>query len=290
MIELFHVSDLHFNKKKGVKEFLAQIKAKFKIEPGENKYILVTGDITDDGKKKQYGLASAALMPFAGYVRAVPGNHDYGNMGFIYHEERAKYFDDVFLKELKIKHKYFSKAPYCELLDDKNGSKVLLIGLNSCTQTEDPLDIAVGEIGEKQLLELEKTLNKPEYAGIPKIVFLHHIPHRRAKGIGMSLRDYKKLMAIVTGKVEALAFGHQGNMEEVAAQDIKKLPEKAKDKLISVKKMSIPGSEMKLRSGKAHDIRYYLDANSSVQDKSCYHIVVDKNVVSAGIAKLDIKI
>jgi len=286
MIELFHVSDLHFNKKTGAKDFLAQIKKNFNIESASNRYLLVTGDITDDGKRKQYGPASAALMPFAGFVYAVPGNHDYGNMGFIYHEKRAKYFDDVFLKGLKIKHKYFSKMPFFELLDDKNGSKVLIIGLNSCTQTEDPLDIAVGEIGEKQLLELEKTLNKPEYAGIPKIVFLHHIPHRRAKGIGMSLRDYKKLMAIVTGKVEALAFGHQGNMEEVTAQDIKKLPEKAQDKFLSVKKMSIAGSEMKLRSGKAHGIRYYLDANSSVQDKSCYHIVVDKNVVSAGIAKV----
>jgi len=114
MIELFHVSDLHFNRKKGVKEFLTSIKDKFVIEKNSNKYLLVTGDITDDGKKRQYDLASTALMPFAGFVRAVPGNHDYGNMGFIYHKERAQYFDNVFLKKLKIKHNYFFKVLSCD--------------------------------------------------------------------------------------------------------------------------------------------------------------------------------
>jgi len=32
MIEFFHVSDLHFNRKKSVKEFLARIKDKFGFE------------------------------------------------------------------------------------------------------------------------------------------------------------------------------------------------------------------------------------------------------------------
>ena len=288
MIELFHVSDLHFDKKKKIKEFLAQIKEEFKIEEGANKYLLVTGDITDDGKKRQYKSAGAALAPLAGLVRAVPGNHDIGDMGFIYHEKRAKYFDYVFLKELKIKHRYFTKMPYWELLDDKDGSKVLLIGLNSCSLTEDPLDLAAGEIGDKQRLELEKILSKPEFNGIPKIVFLHHIPHRRAKGIGMSLRDYKKLMAIVKGKVEVLAFGHQGNMEEVILEELKKLkiPDKEHEKIVSVKKQKIPASQVKLRSGKSQGIRYYLDANSSVQDNACYHVKIEKNQLSARIAKL----
>jgi predicted MPP superfamily phosphohydrolase len=288
MIELFHVSDTHVNKKKGVKEFLAKIKEEFKIEEGGNKYLLITGDITDDGKKKQYKTASAACAPFAGLVRVVPGNHDIGDMGFIYHEKSAKYFDDPFLKELKIKHQYFKKTPFVELFDDKNGSKVLLIGLNSCSLTEDPLDLSLGEIGEKQLHELESILNNPEYTGVPKIVMLHHIPHRRAKGIGMSLRDYKKLMAIVRGKVEVLAFGHQGNMEEVIEKDLKKLkiPENEHEKIVSTKQLKIPTSQMKLRSGKSHRIRYYLDANSSVQEYSCYHIKIEKNDVSARIAKL----
>lgn len=288
MIELFHVSDLHFSKKKGAKEFLAKIKDTFKIEANSKKYLLITGDITDDGFVKQYKKAAEALAPFAGSVRATPGNHDYGNMGFIYHEERAKYFDDVFLAGLRVRHSYFAKIPFHELLDDGSGSKVLIIGLNSCTKTTDVLDIASGEIGEAQRLELERIIQRPDYAGIPKIVFLHHIPHRRAKGIGMTLRDYKQLMAIVNGKVEVLAFGHQGNMEEASDKALKKL-KFAKDdynKIATVKKMNIPTSEIKLRLGRSQNIKYYLDANSSIENSSLYHIMVDGNKLSARLEKI----
>jgi len=288
MIEFFHVSDLHFNRKKSVKEFLARIKDKFGFEPNGHKYLLVTGDITDDGKVAQYKKAGEALAPLAGNVRACPGNHDYGNMGFIYHEKRAKYFDDVFLKDLKAKAKYFTKRPYHELLDDKAGSKVLLIGLNSCAQTKDPLDIASGDIGDYQRLELETILNKPDYAGIPKIVFLHHIPHRRAKGIGMSLKDYKKLMAVVKGKVAILAFGHQGTAKEIVEKDLKKLklPEDQYKRIVALKDLKVPTSEPKLRSGRSQEIQYYLDANDSVQSLALYHIKVEGTNVTARLKKL----
>lgn len=288
MIELFHVSDLHFNKKKVAKAFLAKIKDTFKIEANSNKYLLITGDITDDGFVKQYTKAAEALAPMAGSVRAVPGNHDYGNMGFIYHEKRAKYFDDVFLAELRASHKYFSKKPFHELLEDGSGSKVLLIGLNSCTQTKDPFDIASGEIGELQRLDLEEIIRHPEYAGIPKIIFLHHIPHRRAKGIGMTLRDYKQLMAVINGNVDVVAYGHQGDMEDVTSKALKNL-KLAKDdlsKIKAVKEMKLPERGMKLRSGKAQGIKYFLDANASVQNSSLYHIMVEGNNLSAKIEKL----
>ncbi len=288
MIELFHVSDLHFNKKKVAKAFLAKIKDTFKIEANSNKYLLITGDITDDGFVKQYTKAAEALAPMAGSVRAVPGNHDYGNMGFIYHEKRAKYFDDVFLAELRASHKYFSKKPFHELLEDGSGSKVLLIGLNSCTQTKDPFDIASGEIGELQRLDLEEIIRHPEYAGIPKIIFLHHIPHRRAKGIGMTLRDYKQLMAVINGNVDVVAYGHQGDMKEVTSKALKNL-KLAKDdlsKIKAVKEMKLPERGMKLRSGKAQGIKYFLDANASVQNSSLYHIMVEGNNLSAKIEKL----
>jgi hypothetical protein len=288
MIEFFHVSDLHFSRKKGVKEFLALIKDKFVIEPDGNKYLLVTGDITDDGKVAQYRKAGEALAPLAGNVRACPGNHDYGNMGFIYHEKRAKYFDDVFLKGLKVNHKYFTKRPFHELLDDKAGCRVLIVGLNSLAQTKEPLEIASGDIGDKQRRELEAILNKPEYAGIPKIVFLHHIPHRRAKGIGMSLKDYKKLMAIVKGKVSILAFGHQGTAEEIVRKDLKKLnlPEDKYKEIVALKDKKIPASETKLRSGRSQEIQYYLDANDSAQSLALYHIKVEGNEVTARLKKV----
>ncbi len=136
-----------------------------------------------------------------------------------------------------------------------------------------------------QLLELEKIITKKEYKGVPKIVFLHHIPHRKAKGIGMSLKDYKKLMNIVRDKADALAFGHQGNMKEVKEQELKRTRMAAieRKKIIAIKEESQPINEMKLRSGKAQGIRYYLDANNSVEDYSCYHITIEQNKISARI-------
>jgi len=292
MIEIFHVSDLHFGMNKTwtkkAELLLKRIKEKFGVEPGGNRYLLVTGDIVQHGWKRQFKKAREALAPFKGNVRLVPGNHDYGFQGFVYRKKSAEYFDDDLAKELGINHPYISKRPSSQILKDKEGNKVLLIGLNSCSMTKTWLDIAKGEIGDDQRKRLDKILSRPAYEDIPKLIYLHHIPHRRAQGIGMSLKDYKRLMAIVRDRVDALTFGHEGSMEELKPKDIKKkkLPEQDYNKLMSIKKMSIPMREMKLRSGKGQGIRYYLDANKSVKEQACYHIKVEGEEVKARLVKL----
>ena len=84
-----------------------------------------------------------------------------------------------------------TKQPFPEVLDDGSQNKILLVGLNSCLMTLSPLDIAKGEVGEKQRARLDEILKDPAHKAIPKIVYLHHIPHRRAHDFGMSLTDYK---------------------------------------------------------------------------------------------------
>ncbi len=292
MIEIFHVSDLHvgMNKTwtKKAELLLKRVKEKFGIEPGGNRYLLVTGDIVQHGWKRQYKKAREALTPFKGNVRLVPGNHDYGFQGFVYREKSAQYFDDELAKELGINHPYISKRPSSQILKDNEGNKVLVIGLNSCSMTRTWLDIATGDIGDDQRKRLDKILSKPAYEDIPKIIYLHHIPHRRAQGIGMSLKDYKKLMAIVRKRVKVLAFGHEGSMEEPKKKDIKKkrLSKQDYKKLMAIKDMFIPMREMKLRSGKGQLIRYYLDANNSVKEQACYHIKVKGKEVKARLVKL----
>jgi hypothetical protein len=292
MIEIFHVSDLHFGMNKAwtkkAEFLLRRIKQKFGIEPGGDRYLLVTGDIVQHGWKRQYKKARLALSAFHENVGIAPGNHDYGFQGFVYREKSAKYFDNDLAKELGINHPYISKKPFSKIVKDKEGNKVLLIGLNSCSMTKTWLDIAKGDIGDKQRKSLDKILSNPAYKDIPKIIYLHHIPHRRAQGIGMSLKDYKKLMAIVRDRVDALTFGHEGSMEELEPKDIKKkkLSEQDYKKWISIKKMSIPIREMKLRSGKGQGIRYYLDANKSVKEQACYHIKVEGNEVKARLVRL----
>jgi predicted MPP superfamily phosphohydrolase len=293
MIEIFHVSDLHFGKHKkqtyNAKALLKKIREKFVIEKGGNKYLLVTGDIVDDGLKKQYKRATKALIPLKENVLVVPGNHDYATQGFLYRKKLAKNFDDHLVKELGINHLYFPKKPFTKVIKDEDGSKVLIIGLNSCLKTSHPFDLAAGKIGEKQRDNLKRILNNQAYQYVPKIVFLHHIPHRRAHGIGMSLKDYKKLMGIVRNRVDVLAFGHEGRIKDLEQKEIEKLKFSDHDKkrLRSIKRMSIPIRMMKLRSGRRQGIRYYLDANKSVNEQACYRIRIEGNKVSARLMRLD---
>lgn len=292
MIEIFHVSDLHFGKgkkrTKRAKLLLRKIKEKFGIEQGGNRYLLITGDIVQDGRKRQYKKALKALIPFKGNVHAVPGNHDYGFLGFGYSKRCAKNFDNILVQELGINHPYFPKEPSSRILEDGEGNKVFLIGLNSCSKTPLPFDIAEGNIGDNQRDSLDEILINQAYKDTPKIILLHHIPHRRAHGIGMSLKDHRKLMAIVRNRVDALTFGHEGSMKELKQKEIKKIKMSKQDykKLRAVKKMSIPIREMKLRSGKGQGIRYYLDANKSVKELACYRIKVEGNKISARRVRL----
>jgi hypothetical protein len=289
MIEIYHVSDLHLGRDtRDAKRLLKKVKEKFNIGEQENRYLLVTGDITQHGSKRQYIMALKALAPFKDKVWIAPGNHDYGIFGFIYSEHRAKNFDSILAGRLEIGHQFFPKFPFSKLIEDGNGNKVLLIGLNSCLKTSSFFDIASGEIGEEQRNSLEGILAESKYKNIPKIVFLHHIPHRRADGIGMSLIDFSELMSVLRDKVDALTFGHEGKMEDVDPQLAKKrkISEQIIDRLIDIKGLDLPIREMKIRSGKGQGIRYYLDANHSVKEQAFYRITIDGNKVSARLIRL----
>ncbi len=289
MIEIFHVSDLHFGRQtRKARLLLEKVRDKFKIGEQENRYLLVTGDITQDGGKSQLKTAKGALSAFKKKAQVVPGNHDYGFLGFLYSKTSAKNFDKVLAGGIGISHSYFDKEPFCKVFDDKQGTKVLIIGLNSCSMTPHIFDIASGEIGDSQRKSLTDILSKQEFKGIPKIIILHHIPHRRAQGIGMSLKDHRKLMAIVRNRANALAFGHEGAMEDVREKEVKKadLSPQELERWNRIKKISFPAREMKLRSGKGQNIQYYLDANRSVDDMACYYIKVEGKDLSAHLEKL----
>jgi len=290
MIEIYHVSDLHLGKDtRKAKRLLKNIKENFVIGEHENRWLLVTGDITQDGSKRQYKMALKALEPFKDKVWIAPGNHDYGLLGFVYSKYCAKNFDGLLAGGLGIDHQFFPKVPFSELIEDGMGNKVLLVGLNSCLKTSSWLDISKGEIGDEQRNNLERILAESEYQNFPKIVFLHHIPHRRAHGLGMSLKDFSELMDIVRDKVDAFAFGHQGKMEDADPEIAKKkkMSDRDLNRLTDIKDMDLPIRQMKLRSGKGQGIRYYLDANHSVREQACYRITIEGDKVLARLVRFD---
>ena len=153
MLEIFHVSDLHFgqsnDQNEKAKSLLDGISRQFPFTGDSKRYLLVTGDITDGGKQSEYELAMRALWPFKGRVFVTPGNHDYGSLkGTDYSERKARRFDDPFAKILGFGHPFFDKKVFVqELQGPPSHSALVIIGLNSCAK-KGVFDFAQGEVGK----------------------------------------------------------------------------------------------------------------------------------------------
>lgn len=274
MIEILHVSDLHFGKNpiqdRIARALLDGIRPKFTGR--DNRYLLVTGDITDNGKKSEYDLALEALRPFAPRVFVTPGNHDYGSLsGMDYCELKAQCFDEKFAKILGFTHPFFDKKVWTlQVEDHSDHSTLMMIGLNSCAK-EGISDFAQGEVGESQRDELKRMLVQcdPE---TPKLLFLHHIPNKHAEWqIIMTLRDWEDLMEVVKGRVDALAFGHQGKVMQVGLRGRRIFSE-------------APNRPMELRTLDMGNKRaLVLDANYSVAEQAFYLIKSDGKQVTAKV-------
>jgi hypothetical protein len=268
MIEILHVSDLHLGKNAYMngmaKSLLNAVSERYPFAGKENTYLLVTGDITDHGRKSEYERARQALSPFAGRVFITPGNHDYGSLGgTLYSKSKAQYFDEPFADALGFKHPFFEKKACVRQLTDPSGNTLVMIGLNSCAK-KGLSDFAQGEVGDEQRNELADLLAKYDGKKIPKILFLHHIPNREADFPDvMTLKDWKELMEVVGDKVDVIAFGHQGTLE-VAVRGKSRAPK-------------VQSRPMKLRildGGRKRALKrtWVLDANDSVTAQSCYSI------------------
>jgi 3',5'-cyclic AMP phosphodiesterase CpdA len=279
MIEIYHISDMHFSKNEsfneGANSLIAAIKKDFfpKSDINRNRYLLVTGDVTDSGSRAEYLLALEALIPFKERIFVVPGNHDYGALrGTDFDPVKAMRFDSPFAESLGVTHSFFNKfkdetsnsyTPYTRELNDGDGTKVLLIGLNSC-RNEGVMDFAQGEIGATQLKNLDKILTNAD-PKISKILFLHHIPTGEADfSEVMSLIDWKQLVQTISNRVDVFAFGHQSFKQK-------------NDSWVR------EGRKMQIRM---IENRYILDADSSVDEQSCYLITINKDNVTVEVKVL----
>ena len=281
MIEIFHVSDLHFGQivpdpdyERKAKWLLKQIEDRFSIdiEPNTIRYLLVTGDVTQGGSKAQYQRAKGALSFFKDKVWLTPGNHDWSVvLGNIYRPYCARRFDK-FAQEVGFKHAFFGKKPWSQTFPEPPASaELLVIGLNSCKRLGF-WNLSRGKIGRKNLQWLSVELAKPEYEKLPKIVFLHHDPIDSPISIAMALDDHEEFVKIVEGRALVVAFGHQyGRLPHPA-----ELPPVTKLQII--KQGTSIGSQAKgLVGGKSNT--HYLDADNSVKEHSCYKITVDQQKV-----------
>lgn len=206
-MRLIHISDLHFHKDEGDNERVKSMLRKIKDQFPEH-YLIVTGDITDDGNEKQYKNAFKELNAFKGKVFICPGNHDFGAAGNIYSKGRAKDFDKYLMSPLDQGGTFYgNNEPIVNVLKDGD-ERIMLIALDSNLETSHPFDFACGEIGDNQIRVLEFILTNPGSVGMKKILFFHHHPFIQNNPF-MELKDAKELMRTIYGRIDVLMFGHK---------------------------------------------------------------------------------
>ncbi len=141
MFKLAHISDLHVTGHNYMKNWGENLI--YLLEDLKPDYVVVTGDLTDDGYLYEYEMAKYYLDKIKYPLIVVPGNHDARNEGY-------QIFETVF----------GSRFPYFE------NDKVAFLGIDS---TEP--DIDDGHVGRENYdLIREKMRGTNKY----KILCLHH--------------------------------------------------------------------------------------------------------------------
>jgi hypothetical protein len=261
MIFFRHISDLHYHCIGSNKEsdaFIGRIAAVSAL----HEYLLITGDVTDDGVVEQYQHAVRSLSRIVSKKFICPGNHDYGLFGNLYDDDCAKYFDDDFLPSTGWRNKgFYDKMPVVDELIDGGGTRLLLVGLNTNLETGGISDFARGGIGDSQLDALDLILGNAKYASWHKMVYMHHRPEKCSWFL--ELIDAEKLLSVLGDRVDILAYGHTGG-------DMKK-PE------TPVIPMGNPvdGTLRQKIEPRPSGVKYMLEANTSVESQGFYEIIFD---------------
>ncbi|MHC4214425.1 MAG: metallophosphoesterase family protein [Planctomycetota bacterium] len=220
-MEILHLSDLHIgnillspfiNEKKETGFIVDDIIKQWKV--GKKPLILFTGDIVNDGEKKEYETAKGLLsnLKTKGFeIMILPGNHDYGRIG--------NFADKANFEHFKTNFKDFFENGEVEFPYIRHFKDVTIIGLNSMQgEMEDEKELwANGQIGTNQLTELKEVLKAiRDVKGLDyKIVLaLHHHPFdlENCDHPVHCLKDGKALMDIIAldrYKVDVLLFGHE---------------------------------------------------------------------------------
>lgn len=190
------------------------LRAAYQVLEAKPDFVLITGDVTDDGVG--YDLVLAALAPLVekGRVLAVPGNHDvYASPRWVVpaHERKV-------VAEKRALWRPFSEAlglpaepPWAREL----GRGTVVFGLDSCTPNWAPMS-ASGEVPKLQLARVADLVAKA--APACAIAMLHHhvvnVPvhsvGRSPWQLGMSLRNAREVFRfLIEQRFTAVLNGHR---------------------------------------------------------------------------------
>ena len=233
-MRILHLSDLHFTSRSRTvdsgylidshnSQLKATVLADFLIANKSRlnaSTVVITGDITDSGDASDYAIAREFLTRLrdAGFdVNAVPGNHDYCKEGTLWFETAASAGE----RRERFRQSVCSR-PYPEVVDrGVEGCIVLLDSMHGELEDWENSDSwAQGRLGRDQLQRLRQIVQafQPRRPADQIVVCLHHSPfHNPHNDQHGCLQDAEELLAILSGKVDGLLFGHttrDGNLQE----------------------------------------------------------------------------
>lgn len=247
MIKLIHLSDLHISappianplaqfglggpslptvNSAGITNAMVDARLSYIERHYPDHFLIVTGDITDNGLPEEYNEAERLLRRFRGRIFVCPGNHDFGILGNFLTTNQARMFDD-FARALMINHtriagifqlgagSYATKYNVNALITKTGCPKgISVIGLDSNRPARKQY-LAQGQIGPQQLEILKNQLDAIQSAralNLVQIVCLHHHPvplqHSNIE-VALQLVDAEEFRNVIRGKVDLVLFGHK---------------------------------------------------------------------------------
>ncbi len=194
MVGIISISDLH-------NHHHCQARLDYIREQYPDDYLLVTGDLTQNGDEWEYRAIQSQLRYWIdrGRLLAAPGNHDARNAGILWwRREGIKTFDATF------RTSFFglNKPAVTEFVRDR----FVVIRLDSNCENWN-WALACGRVGFYQRYCLSNMLEMYGVLGWTRLVALHHHPFDR--GFGRALLDSKEFMTVLKGRCEILCFGHK---------------------------------------------------------------------------------
>ncbi len=152
---LVHLSDLHFGANCS-KAAAALLDAVARVEPS---VIVVTGDLTQHGRRREFAAAAGFVKSLAAPLVAIPGNHD------------APVFDP--LERLVSPWRRFRTATGCAPDSMHTDHSLLLIALNSACRAGPSLDWSLGRLTTRQVDTAAAALRQAPRSQL-RVVALHH--------------------------------------------------------------------------------------------------------------------
>lgn len=183
MLTIAHISDLHVSDSDFKKDvFLTAVDEINALNPD---FIILTGDLTNKGYYNEFEKVIEYLELFDAPLFAIPGNHDYRNLG-------GETFDEL-----------VGEGSWKLSKEDE----LLVIGLNTALS-----DINEGAVGKPQRLWLDNQLDEAVINDMFSIVAMHHhilpIPKTgRERNILLDAGDVLKIL--IDHEVDMVLVGHK---------------------------------------------------------------------------------